>query len=256
MRRWWIAGALALTAVVALEAQTPQPRFEVASIKKRDSPVQGFPQRVAEHGTYSLPSATVASLVQFAYEVRDDFIVDGPNWIRSETFDVNAKAGRDASADDMRPMMQSLLADRFGLVIRREQRVMPHFELLMARTDRSVGPTLQKIDDCRNLAARPKAPSIPSGASAISGCGTMASIATMASRYMGAPVIDKTGIAGTFTHFMFMSPKDSIVSVPGLPQLGRPVIGPEADALPSFRDAMRDQLGLRMESVRGSSRCS
>lgn len=238
---------------VSLSAQPVQsslPAFEAASIKKRATPVQGFQPLIAEHGTFSTPGTSVAFLVQFAYDVKDYFIVDAPNWIRTDVFEVNAKAGRDATRAEMQMMMQSLLAERFGLVIRREPRVLAHFALVPAREDGAHGPTLQQIDDCRNREIRPKEPTVPPGAALVRGCGTMSALATMASGHMRAPVIDKTGIAGTFRYVMYISPADAIVDIPGLPSL-RPRIGPEADALPSFRDAMRDQLGLRMESARG-----
>jgi uncharacterized protein (TIGR03435 family) len=78
----------------------------------------------------------------------------------------------------------------------------------------------------------------------------MSDIATMATPYMGAPVLDRTGIAGLFHYYMHRSPAESPV-IPGLPPL-RPQFDPDvAQNLPSFREALRDQLGLRMESVRG-----
>jgi uncharacterized protein (TIGR03435 family) len=250
-RQWLRSPIVVVIVTVTLSAQAPTQSFEVASIKKRDSPAQGFARLVAERGTFTVPSTTVAYLIQFAYDIRDDHIVDVPGWVRKDIFEVNAKAGRDASRDEMRPMMQSLLAERFGLVIRREQRLMPHFALVPARTDGSFGPTLRKTDDCRSQETRPKETPVPPGAGTIGGCGPLSSLATMVSLYVGAPVIDKTGTAGTFHYRAYLSPADLVANIPGLPPMGRPQIGPEADALPSLRDAMRDQLGLRMESVRG-----
>jgi uncharacterized protein (TIGR03435 family) len=142
-RQWLRSPIVVVIVTVTLSAQAPTQSFEVASIKKRDSPAQGFARLVAERGTFTVPSTTVAYLIQFAYDIRDDHIVDVPGWVRKDIFEVNAKAGRDASRDEMRPMMQSLLAERFGLVIRREQRVMPHFALArhgpMAVSDRPFG---------------------------------------------------------------------------------------------------------------------
>src|SRR5262245_9977914 len=190
LRRWLFA-VVAAGVGVTLSAQSAQAphTFEVASIKKLDLPVRGFPQRRIDHGTYSVATTSVASLIQFAYQIRDDLIVDGPDWIRTEFFEVNAKAASDVSADEMRSMMQSLLAERFGLVVRREQRVMRHFLLLPVRDDGRLGPNVVKTDDCRNPETRPAFPTLPQGAAYTGGCGTMATIATMASLWMRAIVI-------------------------------------------------------------------
>jgi uncharacterized protein (TIGR03435 family) len=240
--------AILVTLLVSVHtAQQPKPRFEVASIKKRDSPAPGFARLLMERGTFSVPATSLAYLVEFAYQVRDDQIVDGPGWIRTDPFEVHAKAPYEASADEMRPMMQSLLAERFGLVVGREQRVMPHFDLLPARADGRLGPNLRQTDDCRNPETRPPRPPQPSGAASQVGCGAMASIATITTRWIGRPVVDRTGLKGSFHYAMILSP-DGMPNIPGLPRLDVAASDP---ALPTFRDALRDQLGLKLDAVRG-----
>lgn len=144
-----IAIALSLATVTAQSPQT----FEVVSIKKRGTSLQGFsrPRNVIDAGTFLAPAATVLSLVEWAYEVRSDLIVDGPSWIQAEMFEVNAKAGRYASPDQMRPMVRAMLADRFGLIARTERRLMPHFGLVPVRADRQLGPNMRRTDTCANL---------------------------------------------------------------------------------------------------------
>jgi uncharacterized protein (TIGR03435 family) len=250
MRRRWIAVALALT-VVALDAQTSKPTFEVASVKKRAAPpvLSTFANpNVTRGATFSMPSATVASLIEFAYSVRDTRIVDAPGWIRTDLFEVQGRAATEQSTEQLRLMVQSLLEERFKLVARREAREMSHFSLLLVRSDGRLGPTLQQRD-CRDPATRPKRPDAPNGASQLGGCGTISTLAETASRWMRLPVIDRTGLEGTFDYFLFASSEDAPqVNIPGAPIFIRPPADP---SLPSFRDALRNQLGLKLESVRG-----
>ena len=251
LRRKCLIAIVAIEIGATLTAQTAlvsKPTFEVISVKKRQSSFQGFSRLIAQRGTFSHPSATVAVLMQFAYDVRQDFIVDGPGWIRTDLFEVNAKAGRDATPDEMRQMTHSLLEERFGLVVRTEQREMRHLLLLPVRADSRLGPNIQKTDDCGNRETRLTLPPLPPGAAVYSGCGTMATIAVGASRPLRAPVIDRTGIAGTFQYYMHTSPEDMFVLLPGVPP---PPNNPDAGNMPSYRDALRDQLGLKTESVLG-----
>ena len=151
-------------------------------------------------------------------------------------------------------MVQSLLEDRFKLIVREEPRQISLFALVPARADGLLGPNMQKTDDYGNRETRPALPPQPAGATLSSGCGTMSSVALLATRWIRGPVIDRTGITGTFRFFMHISSEDSPVfdALPGLPALARSGERPVGDPnLPSFRDALRDQLGLRVESVRG-----
>jgi uncharacterized protein (TIGR03435 family) len=66
---------------------------------------------------------TVKTLVAFAYGVRELQVSGGPGWISTDHYDVAARAGQPATVDyEIREMLRSLLAKRFGLVIRDEMR--------------------------------------------------------------------------------------------------------------------------------------
>jgi uncharacterized protein (TIGR03435 family) len=75
----------------------------------------------------------------------------------------------------------------------------------------------------------------------------MSSVADWASRWARVPVVDKTGTPGTFDFFLFASPDDAPLPPVGAAIRSRPAADP---SLPSFRDALRDQLGLRLEPLR------
>lgn len=125
-----------------LTAQEAKPTFEVASVKKLAEPYQGFPQRIAERGSFSIPATPVAYLIQFAYDVRGDLIVGGPDWVRTQIFEVNAKTANEASADEMRPMMQvahSTFAQGRGVIAQASLGVQEHsgvkFEVASVKPD-------------------------------------------------------------------------------------------------------------------------
>ena len=84
----------------------------------------------------------------FAYNVRSDLIVGGPDWAREDTFQISAKAATDVPLDQIRLMVQSLLEDRFKLVTHVEPREMRFLALVRARPNEALGPGLIRMDEC------------------------------------------------------------------------------------------------------------
>ena len=145
---------LAGATVIGQEPGTRKLTFEVASIRPQSSSVTltnlaGMFPRVRPGGGFAATHATVASLVMFAYGLKDYQIVEAPGWIRETYFDINARAERpDAPDEDIRLMVRSLLEDRFGLVAHMEPREMRFQALVRARPDGPLGPQLLPIDEC------------------------------------------------------------------------------------------------------------
>jgi uncharacterized protein (TIGR03435 family) len=71
-------------------------------------------------------------LIRAAYHVPDFQISGGPNWLESERYDIDAKSSTAANADETRLMLQSLLADRFHLKIRRDSKETPAYARVLA----------------------------------------------------------------------------------------------------------------------------
>lgn len=150
---------IALPAVSHLRAQEPatttasasnSPAFEVATIKPARAGMwrQDYD---ADGNRLTVTNYTVRRLIREAYGLKSDSqILGGPKWIDQQTFDINAKVD-DAEAarlDKMNDeqngrewelMLQSLLADRFGLKVSRGERELPVFALVVARP----GPKLK-----------------------------------------------------------------------------------------------------------------
>jgi uncharacterized protein (TIGR03435 family) len=135
--------AAALFAASAV-AQSPPPRaFEVASVAPSiplQQQIASGQLRVGNTVTDSridLRSASLADMVTLAYRLKP-YQLSGPDWIRSERYDVLATYPAGATKEQMPEMLQALLAERFKLVVRRETKEMPVYALV-------VGPDGHKL---------------------------------------------------------------------------------------------------------------
>src|SRR5687768_10679737 len=226
---------------VTLSAQAPRPAFEVASVKKLAERLPAT--QTATPGptaAFYWANVTVASVIQFAYNILDFELVGGPDWMRRDLFEINARSAVETTLDEKRLMLQSLLEDRFKLVIRREKQEMRFSELTLARSDGRLGPNFTACPD-PNAPEPPVRP--PRGAQVwVVGCGTIADLAQMAARNFRIPVVDKTGLTGMrHIEIAFIDPRFAASAGVGAQA---PLIDPN---LTDIGTAMREQLGLKLE---------
>jgi uncharacterized protein (TIGR03435 family) len=149
-----------------------------------------------------------------------------PDWVMRERYDVSATSTLTRpSQDQQTAMMRAMLADRCKLVAHLENREQPVYDLVVARSDGKLGPNLQpsevdcaakaKADRAATEAARaagtiPPRPAIPdlNGppppcsfrmlANTTEGGATMEMLARLLRLAAGRPVIDKTGLKGSY----------------------------------------------------------
>ena len=239
---------LSAVSQVATAQQSAALRFEVASIKLWQPPTT----RATSVGVVAAPSGSgifnrstsVAGLIAEAYEVHDFQLSGGEEWVRTERYDLAARAGREVSQTELREMVKALLADRFKLQVRTETREVPILELRLVRNDGQVGSGLH---NCAKEAV-PETPfRAPSGGSvAVSDCANgVRYLATMASRRLKTIVVDRTGLTGQWWFAVFYG--GELPQIPGV-DLSRERVNPD---LPSFEGALREQLGLKLERTRG-----
>ena len=122
--------ALVLMAGLA-HAQT-QPLFEVASVKP-SNPADRRPLYKVSGGRFTAVNATVKSLIKAAYGIKDFQIAGGPGWMGSDLFDIDAEAEPPVHMDHFADMLQSLLAERFHMVLQRDTRQMPVYALVLGK---------------------------------------------------------------------------------------------------------------------------
>ena len=242
----FIAAVLLGWTVVAAQSE---PTFEVASIKPQTVPYSAATAGTAgpiirPGGIFTSSHVTVETLLRFAYDLRwPHQVVGGPDWVRQDMFQINARAGSDVTRDQIKLMVGSLLADRFNLVFRREQRETDVVALVLARPDGRLGPNLLRVDDCRaamrEVSKRP--PVSSTDASSMSACSAgVSALATTLSLdlYLNKPVIDATALKGTFLYTV-----TARLSAPATAAAS----DPRYSSLPV---ALEEQLGIRLESRR------
>jgi uncharacterized protein (TIGR03435 family) len=251
----------------------PPLAFDAASIKQNKTGLQGGDDKILPGGRYTATNLSALVLIRFAYEQSarsrglEPFEVQGgPNWLGSDRFDVNATAGRNVSLTELRAMLRALLVERFHLETHYEKRQMPVYRLVMAQHGR-LGPQLRPTTaDCVNATYDPlrgttpgesypcgyfgPSPTIPMGSDrayqAIRGM-TMRDFALRLYPYLSRRVVDATDLPGYYdADFEFTA---EIVMPP--PPAGQP--NPyDGRVLPSIFSVLPQQLGLKLESQRGS----
>jgi uncharacterized protein (TIGR03435 family) len=194
-------------------------------------------------GLFMATNMPVFRLIANAYDMLDFQVTGGPGWVRSDRFDITAKADEDAPTAPYRLMVQSLLADRFKLMLRAEKRSMDAF-VLTQRVEGRVGEFLTRAPDNCNTPDGQRPPMLrprklpPGGSSGMTGfgdCAEMSSIAKALSRMVGMPVVDRTGDTGRWDFSVAFAP----------PTLS-PGVTPSPD-LPGFAEAVQEQWGLKVE---------
>ncbi len=207
----------------------------------------------------------LADFISFAYKLslREEVAMSGrlPKWARTERFNVEARGPSNATKDQMRLMMQSLLAERFKLTVHFETHEQPIFNLVLAKAGRP-GPQLTKHSDAERCGDPVRfaqtgeaigapcgimlAEDMPAGGVRVNAIGvTMQKIADdlsfLPSVNADRPVVDQTGLTGEFD-FAIDLPKGLRGGVSTDP------------TVPSFAEILQDQLGLKLESATGPVR--
>ena len=86
------------------------------------------------------------ALIQVAYGVARVQVDGGPSWVGTDRYAIEARASGNVTPEQMRSMLQSLLADRFKLALRRETRTLPVYELVVANGGLKIAP--MKAGEC------------------------------------------------------------------------------------------------------------
>jgi uncharacterized protein (TIGR03435 family) len=221
---------LILGVFVAANAQSQEPTaaFDVADVHAsprgvRQGPLYLHANRLELHGY------TMLELITMAYGVSDEKIFGGPNWLDTDRFEIIAKSERPLNVKTFQPSLQALLADRFGLKIKNDNKPEEIFALTIAKRgllkesaaagDPGCDKKLQdsyQILTCHNVT--------------IEYFGNQLRLA--APNYFNHPVVDNTGLKGSY---------DLVVKYSGRGQLG----GVSSDHPPiSLFDTLEKQFGI------------
>jgi len=219
---------------------TAPPAFDIADI--HGSPRSASPRPVMaggflRAGRYELRQATMVDLIKTAYSVDDDKVQGGPSWLETDRFDVVAKAPPTTSTENIKLMLQALLADRFKLVVHADTKPLSVFVLSLGKGK----PKLKEADSsaapgCQGVPQTPQPGVVPYQVVACHG-ETMAVLADllprMANAYVTSAVVDSTGLKGTWDFELKWTGRGQLAAA-----------GP--DGITIF-DAIDKQLGLKLE---------
>jgi uncharacterized protein (TIGR03435 family) len=187
--------------------------FEAASVKPNNSGARAGTVR-ATPGRMVGSNASVKMLLQEAFNVKSYQVSGGPSWLESDRFDVEAKAEDGGTEDQMRPMLQTLLADRFKLLVHRETKEMRVSALMVA----SGGFKLHELKAGEPAPVPP--PRREDWVGMIVRTGPVSDLAAILSEgAVGVPVIDETGLKGRYLFNVVWGPGEDMVTVI-LEQLG------------------------------------
>lgn len=258
------------------------PAFDVASIKRSkpgEQPNSNFPLGpgdvyVANGGYFSASNQPLLLYIAFAYKINGNQLQllrrQLPDWVSTDQFDIQARASRDPGKEGMRMMMRALLADRFKFAFHTETRDVPVLAMTLVKPGATGKQLWPHPDDarwseedrtalrgfCRGILPAPSnsgdlAPTcagvFPMRASQrgrLRFVGRNATIGLLGDTFSAGigfdrPLVDQTGLKGTYDFTIEFTPERR-----GAP----PPDSVSDDSVLLFQDALREQLGIKLES--------
>jgi uncharacterized protein (TIGR03435 family) len=177
---------------------------------------------------------TFLDLFKYAFNVNPEQVVGGPDWLRTEKFNVVAdpETEKRPSSDQMKTLVQQLLVERFHIRMHHEQKLLSVYTLV------KTADTPKLKQSTADPAGIPVVAYNPAGELSV-GNATMANFATFLQRFvLDRPAVDQTGIPGHFDLVLRWTP-DSLTTETKTT---------DPAAAPDFFTAIKEQLGLRLEA--------
>jgi uncharacterized protein (TIGR03435 family) len=230
-RLMWVIAAAAAFAQV----QAPT-EFEVASVRPNRANDRIVTIDVGPGGRFAARGYTLVLLMQRAYGVMDWNVSGGPGWIRTDRYDVSAKAIVEGNLTEtqLRPMLQRLLAERFKLKLHRSSKEMSGYALVVGKGGPKVKPAVDGEEHADTFRLN---------ATGLRGQGiTMENFARYVAGKLGLVAVDKTGLKGVYDFKVewTVEPDQDTGGLPG------------ADSRDALRwavfTALQEQLGLKLDA--------
>ena len=216
-----------------VDAQNAERRFEVTSVRRNtQSPQERESEFGCQSGQFVARAQWIDFVIRYAYEIEPFQLVGMPNWTDEEMFDMEARANSDTTAAQCREMVRALLADRFKLAIRREVRQVPVLALVVDKN----GPKIRRAgpdDEANGPGFKVNGYLMQMFDPQLKGWTMAQLVQALGIAQLGVPVVDKTGLEGIYKISLAFSQR-----------------GTEGKD-PEVTTALREQLGLRLESQRG-----
>jgi len=212
-------------------------QFDVASVKVFKPGSQPENRNItASQGTLMLRQQTLRECIEWAYGLVEGSQLTGPAWLDSEQYDITARASEAAGEDQLRLMLQALLAERFNLTLRRKTEQLPVYSLIVAKG----GPKLHQVQQ----PSKGFKMGLDSGVMTYGMATNMPRLAALLPMFLDRPVLDRTNLAGVYE----ISLRVEMDAEPRLPEPGQVFMG--FGMTPSIFAAVQE-LGLKLVSEKG-----
>ena len=165
-------------------------------------------------------------MVQWAYHLQP-IQVTGPGWIESNRYDIMAKASGPVSHDQLRQMMQTLLAQRFKLTYHTENKEMPAYVVTVAKG----GHKMKQSEGEGEMDVKPTGRGLIVAFTHV----TMEQLTDLTQSPLQGVVVDQTGLKGAWD-FTLDASSFAMTQPTGI-----------EDAINMVIQAVNEQLGLKIE---------
>lgn len=219
----------------------PRLTFEVASIHPtKPGTVNGMVKPLPGGLGYTSRNIPIKLIFSLMYRVPMRQISGAPDWLGSDTYDIEAKADHAYSVDDLHVMFQNLLVDRLGLKFHKETREGPVYALAVSPSGFRMKPN-----------STPENFEIPMNFGADGGMIGKRVPMPYLCWFLGQqlqgdqrPVVDLTGLSGFYDFTLLFAPQ-----LP--PDVPRDSLPPGLLDRPSLFEAVKQQLGLTLTAQKG-----
>lgn len=220
-------------------AADAKPGIEVATVKPSKPDEQG--RMITFRGReIVIVGFTLNDIIKFAYNVQEKQILNGPDWMGTERFDVNAQPDQPGTpnTEQFRMVLQKLVADRFAFKFHNDKKELSAYVLTVGKD----GPKMTKSADTGGL------PGLffgPLGTLHVTNATMGDFTGLMQSAVLDRPVVDHTALDGRWNFLLKWTPDESQFAGLGVKV---PPPSDAADAPPPLFRAIQEQLDLRLDA--------
>ncbi len=229
----FVVGASSLALLGRAQSDQTQPAFEVTSVKPNTSHSTGIggPGDRLVNGEFRQTNIPLRALIRLAFQqMQSDEIVGGPSWLDTDRGDIVGKT--ELATAPAPPMLRTLLADRFKLVVRHETKELPMYSLVVVKQG-TAGPLMRASTE-RTLYRQAVGTFIGKAV-------PLKTLVDVLAFAVQRPVVDRTQLTGKYDVDLHWAPFGTDASGSGSP-------APDA---PSIFTALQEQLGLKLEPTEG-----
>lgn len=226
----------------AASAASHAPAYDVVSVKPNKTGADN--SFINTHdGNFRAENVLLRMIVLSAYNLKDAQLGGLPPWANTARFDIQAKvvepdkkAFEGLTDNERRSMLRPILTERFQLKFHHEMKVLPVYELVLAKSGAKVVASELKQGDGKTVHGMSAGSTQIHNRDLTAVAVPMASLVNILSSYLQRIVVDKTGLAGNYDFELKWSPDDASTT--------------DANAPPPLITAVQEQLGLRLHPAK------